>query len=81
MAGRARLSFLTILFSKFCLLFAILVQNSPTKSLIIFRNFSNLYGEDQHLSNSQISWNFATNIFLKISENDFREVRKQIEKS
>ena len=47
-----------------------------------FRNFNNLYDNNQNLLDDQISWNFATNLFLKNSENDllnsidFREVRK-----
>ena len=44
-----------------------------------FRNFSNLYGEDKNLLDSQISWEFATNI-LKITGNDFRKIRKNLEK-
>ena len=53
-------------------------QNSPIL-MSFFRNSSNLYGKIpgkyQNLLDSRISWDFVTNI-LKISENDFREVRK-----
>ena len=58
---------------------AIACNYGPKFTNLIFRNFSNLYGKDQHLlDSSQFSWDFATNIFEN-SENDFRKVRKKLE--
>ena len=43
---------------------AIACNYGPKFTNLIFRNFSNLYGKDQNpLDSSQISWDFATNIF------------------
>ena len=51
-----------VLFSKLCLFFAILVRNSPIL-MKLFLKFSILYGKYQNLLDTQVSWDFATNIF------------------
>ena len=57
-------------------LFAIVVQKSPIL-MKYFQNFSNFYGEDQNLLDSQISWYLPLfgNENCWISENGFQKVR------
>ena len=46
-----------------------------------FRNFSNLHGEDQNFLIIILKFlGLSQRVFLKISENDFRRVRKKLEK-
>ena len=68
----------TVLFSIFQRWLANLVQNSPIL-MNFFRDFSNFHGEDQNLLDSQISWDSAPEQ-LNFSGNEFRKVRKKLEK-
>ena len=67
------------LYSKICLLFAIMVQNSPTL-IYFFRNFSNLYGKLRKRSKSPrqiLNFSGISQRILKISGNNLRKVRRK----
>ena len=49
-----------------------MVQNSPT--LMFLKNFNNLDGENQNLLDTQIFWDFATNILWKFQKMIFEKL-------
>ena len=61
-----------------------LLSKNFNEPMLIFSEISpmltlNIYGEDQNFLDSEFSWDIATKI-VAFSENDFRDVRKKLER-